>query len=437
MKAPICIAALLACALLHAQQAMTFKDCLDRAMKENLDLQSAAFDEKIAVTKHLESYGKMLPKITGEVRSEDSQGFEINSHHLYENADFKEFRGTVAADFNLFSGFSVLSGIRAAKQQMQIVETNIERKRNDITIDLAQRFITILYLQEIIAANQQQIEASQKQLDMAQLKFDNGMIPESELFKIKAQKASEELSELDNRNKLADNMVSLKQQMNMPMDQEIALIKPDLELSELLAPTDNEFDIAKKAVGMQPAYKLKVLEQQKAKTDRALAIASLLPSLTMRLQYRTYYDPALENLYPYGQQVDESIQKQIRFYLTIPIFNGFQAQAKVRASTLAYKQAGVETKIAENQLTKVVLKAVYDARTSLKKKEASSIAFDFSSKSYDADLLKFQVGKIGISELNVTKINYNAVQAELIQSKYELLFNNALIKFYQGEPFTL
>jgi outer membrane protein TolC len=437
MKAQIYIAALLACALAHAQQAMTFKDCLDKALKDNLALQSASYDEKIAVTKHLASYGKMLPNITGEVRSEDSQGFEINSHRLYENADFKEFRGTVAAEFNLFSGFSVLSGIRAARQQMEIAETNTERRRNDITIDLAQRFITILYLQEIIDANQQQIDASAKQLEMAQLKFDGGLIPESELFKIKAQKASEELTQLDNRNKLSDNMVSLKQQMNMPMDEEITLVKPDLELNELLAPTDNEFDIAKKAVAIQPAYKLKLLEEQKAKTERAIALSALLPSLTLRLQYRTYYDPNLDALYPYSQQIDETTQKQIRLYLTVPIFNGFQAQAKVKASTLAYKQAAVETKIEQNQLSKIVLKAVYDARTSLKKKEASSIAMDFSSKSYDADLLKFQVGKIGISELNVTKINFNAAQAELIQSKYELLFNNALIRFYQGEPFTL
>jgi outer membrane protein TolC len=73
----------------------------------------------------------------------------------------------------------------------------------------------------------------------------------------------------------------------------------------------------------------------------------------------------------------------------------------------------------------------------LKKNEASSKAFEFSQKSYDADALKFELGKIGINELNVTKASYNYSQAQLIQSKYELLYNNALIKFYLGEKFSL
>jgi outer membrane protein len=34
-------------------------------------------------------------------------------------------------------------------------------------------------------------------------------------------------------------------------------------------------------------------------------------------------------------------------------------------------------------------------------------------------------------------MNFNNSQAELIQAKYELLFNNALIKFYLGEKFVL
>ena len=108
MKVPIYFAALFACAALRGQQLMTFDDCLRRAMAENLELKSAGFDEKIAATKHLASYGKLLPNVSGEVRSIDSNGDEINSHNLFENADEKEWRGTLSADFNLFSGFSTL-----------------------------------------------------------------------------------------------------------------------------------------------------------------------------------------------------------------------------------------------------------------------------------------------------------------------------------------
>lgn len=83
------------------------------------------------------------------------------------------------------------------------------------------------------------------------------------------------------------------------------------------------------------------------------------------------------------------------------------------------------------------MQAVTDTKTSIKKKEASSIAYEFSQKSYEADALKFELGKININELNLTKSNLNNAQAQLIQSKYELMYNNALIKFYLGEKFNL
>ena len=47
------------------------------------------------------------------------------------------------------------------------------------------------------------------------------------------------------------------------------------------------------------------------------------------------------------------------------------------------------------------------------------------------------MGKISITELNTSKILYNNTQADQIRSRYELLFNNALIRFYMGEAFTL
>ncbi|RZJ26872.1 MAG: TolC family protein [Flavobacterium sp.] len=423
----------------HAQEALTFADCLEKAMANNLDLKSAGYDQQIAKTKHLASYGQYLPNIYAEGRLRDVQSFEIDDHpaHLYQSNDYKEYRGTVSADFNLFQGFSVHNSIKAARQQQEIVQADIERRKNEITIDLAQRFLTILYLQEIISVGQQQIDASTKQLELAQLKFDSGVIPESELFKIKAQKSLEELNLLTSQNRLSDNIVSLKQLMNLPIDAEITLIKPELTADAQITQIDKEYEFTKQAIEKLPAYKMTLLDQERAKTEWRLAQAPLLPKVTLRFMYRTFYDPSLEEQYAFHTQFDETTSKQMRLYVNVPIFNGFSAQAKARAGKLRFRQAKIESQIEENKLTKEVLKAIYDARTAVKKNEALSNAFEFSQKSYDADMLKFQMGKIDISALNITKINFNSAQAELIQSKYELLFNNALIKFYSGGTFSL
>lgn len=154
------------------------------------------------------------------------------------------------------------------------------------------------------------------------------------------------------------------------------------------------------------------------------------------MQARSNYSN-VEPLVTFQDQIDRNYSTVLRFNLSIPIFSQFETFARVKTSKLNYKQSKINVEIAQNQLSKEVLKAITDTKTAVKRKESSAVAFEFSQKSYDADVLKFELGKININELNTTKMMYNSSQAELIQSKYELLFNNALIQFYLGEEFSL
>ena len=45
--------------------------------------------------------------------------------------------------------------------------------------------------------------------------------------------------------------------------------------------------------------------------------------------------------------------------------------------------------------------------------------------------------KINSNEFNFTKSNYINAQVELINSKYEQLFNTGLLNFYLGEDFSM
>jgi outer membrane protein TolC len=156
----------------------------------------------------------------------------------------------------------------------------------------------------------------------------------------------------------------------------------------------------------------------------------------MRAQYGANYTNT-DEVFDFNEQLKNNEINILRLNLIIPIFSQMDNYSKSKTSKMLYKQSKVDTEIAKNELSKEVMKAITDTKTSIKKNEASSIAFEFSEKSYEADALKFELGKININELNVTKATYINSQAQLIQSKYELLYNNALIKFYLGEAFSL
>lgn len=442
MKKSILILLLTLSGSVFSQDMLTFKDCLELALKNNLDMKSAYNEQQIAKVQYKTSYGKLLPNIFGSYDNKNSWGREVDPNsNLFINTDIKNYVGYMNATYNLFAGFNAINNIKLNKQEYNISKVNIQKVQNLMTIDLAERFITILFLQEIIAANQKQIESSQKQLEMAELKFAAGSIAESEVFKIKSQKASEELNLLTNQNRLTDNMVNIKQLMNLPLDKEIVLVKPILQLDENVD-VSNPYDIINRAVEINPSYNITKMREKSARTSLAIARGGRYPVLSLRAQYgsqytKTDYQDHEEDLLPFKEQLKNNEVNIFRVNLIVPIFSQLDNRSKIKTAKIQYQQSKIDTQIKRNELSKQVMQAITDTKTSIKKQESSSIAFEFSQKSYEADALKFEMGKINIGELNLTKTLRNNAEAQLIQSKYELLFNNALIKFYLGEKFNL
>lgn len=419
------------------QELLTFNDCLKLAINNNVTIKSAYISEKIAVYELRTARGQLLPEIEGNVENKYSWGREIDpTTNTFVDKDLKSYAGNISASLNLFSGFINLKSIKAAKQEVEINKAYVQRIKNDITIELAQKYITILYLEETILVNQEQIKASEKQLEIADLKFKSGVIAESEVFKIQSQKATEELLLINNQNLLASNFIDLKQLINIPLDRTIELVKPNLLQPENQNQFENQFSLIRNAIDINPSFRMSELIAEKAKTDIAIARSYRMPSLTAKFTYGSKYsnnDP----LVSFEDQIDENLTHGLKLTMVIPIFNQLETNYRIKKRKLVYEQSRLETQLEENRLSKVVLQAINDTKAALKKQESSSIAYEFARKSFDSDQLKFELGKININEINFTKSNFKNAQAELIRAKYELLFNNALINFYLGEDFTL
>lgn len=423
--------------LVLCQEKLTYKDCVNLAIKNNLSIKSASISEKIAVYKLRTNVGQLLPIITGNVDNKYSWGREIDpSTNAFIDKNLKAYTGNVTGIMTLFSGFYNLKAIQSAKQEVEINKAIQQKIQNEITIGLSQKFIEILYFQELILANKEQILGSEKQLEFAKLKFESGVISESEVFKIQSQKASEELVLVTNENRLNLNEIELKQLLNIPLEKKIELIKPAFLVSEKSKLDENDYEITKKAVAINPSYSMSKWIENKAKTEIALARSAKMPVLNLKYTYGSNFSDS-DPLVSYNDQINNNLASVLKLSLIVPIFNQFETTFKIKQNKLSYEKAKLETKMEENRLSKVILQAINDTKAANKKQETATIAFEFAKKSYEADVLKYELGKINSNDFNFTKSNYKNAQVELINSKYELLFNTGLLNFYLGENFSL
>lgn len=423
--------------LVLCQEKLTYKDCVNLAIKNNLSIKSASISEKIAVYKLRTNVGQLLPIITGNVDNKYSWGREIDpTTNTFIDDNLKAYTGNVTGLMTLFSGFYNLKAIQSAKQEVEINKALQQKIQNEITIEVSQKFIEILYFQELILANKEQILGSEKQLEFAKLKFESGVISESEVFKIQSQKASEELVLVTNENRLNLNEIELKQLLNIPLEKKIELIKPAFLVSEKSKLDENDYEITKKAVAINPSYSMIKWVENKAKTEIALARSAKMPVLNLKYTYGSNFSDS-DPLVSYNDQINNNLASVLKLSLIVPIFNQFETTFKIKQNKLSYEKAKLETKMEENRLSKVILQAINDTKAANKKQETATIAFEFAKKSYEADVLKYELGKINSNDFNFTKSNYKNAQVELINSKYELLFNTGLLNFYLGENFSL
>ncbi|MFZ4435071.1 MAG: TolC family protein [Flavobacterium psychrophilum] len=424
-------------ALAFGQKTLNFSDCLALAMKQNLEIQSANVNEEVLKYQYKASYGRLAPELRAEgiQRARFNQIYDFNTNSYIDNT-VRETRGTVRANFNLFSGFNVWNTIKIQKQEYAIAKLNSQQQIREITISLAESYLTTLYLTELVKINAQQIQLSEKQLALAQLKYESGVIAESEVFKLKTQKANEELELVNNTNKLIDNWVRLKQLMNLPIQEELLLQTPAVELDSAVLSENNAAEITAKIIDFHPLTSMSLLRQTRAKSALAVARSFRYPELNAEFAYRT---SSFSNLALVGQdlQFDRNRNGFLRLNLIVPIFNQLNTFSRIKQAKGGLKQAGIQIDRVRNQITQEATKAINDTKTARKRVETASIALEFSKKSYEADALKFELGKINTNELNITKNQYNNAQADLIQSNYELMYNNALINFYLGEEFKL
>lgn len=418
-----------------AQDSLSVEDCINRAIKNNLEIKKAQVSQEIARSDYKQKQADLLPSVNMQFNNNYSGGRSIDPQtNNYVHETVYSLSGSASSDLTLFSGFKILNSIKLSKQEFELNGSMIAQLRNNISLDVAATYIKILYLEEIIKADWQQIEASKKQIALAELKFNKGRIAAGEVYKFKSQLATEQVQLTDNQNELAIYYLDLKQLLNIPFSQELKLKRPAAEVfpDAYKLNTDSVIAVAKR---INPAMAVARMKQAKAQTALAITRAERYPVVQLGYGIGSAYSNT-DPLARFRQQLRNNLSNEFVVSLSMPLFNNFRTSMAIKQNRLMISQAEVDTRIEENKLVKILLQAINDVKASSARFAAARSANEFAQKSYQADVLKFQIGAISTSDFNLSKNNFYKSQAEFFRSRYELLFRNKVIDFYLGRPLT-
>ncbi|HRT33350.1 MAG TPA: TolC family protein, partial [Bacteroidales bacterium] len=115
----------------------------------------------------------------------------------------------------------------------------------------------------------------------------------------------------------------------------------------------------------------------------------------------------------------------------------WQTNTAIRNANLNVKSAGIDLKTAEQTLFKEIQQANNDAIAYFEKYKASIENVKSMEESFRYVQQKFEIGVLNATDYTVAKTNLFKAMSDLLQAKYQFVFQLKVLDYYKGIPITL
>ena len=418
-----------------AQKAWGLRECCEYAVEHNIGIkqqQNQCRQQEIQLSTAKNS---RLPDLSGSVSQNFSFGRGLTMDNTYTNKNTSSTSLQLGASMPLFTGFEIPNQIKLNQLNLEAATADLEKAKNDIRMQVAKAYVQILYDMEIADVAHRQIEIDSAQVARLQAFVNNGKASEAELSSQKSTLANSRLTatQADNNCRLA--ILDLTQLLELPSPDGFSIVRPSSESLDVLANMEliGPDAVYAEALGVKP----EILSQQlKLKgTDHNIKIqqAANYPSLSFSAGLGTnYYTTSGFPHDALGKQLENNFSQYIGLNLSVPIFNRFQTRNNIRNARIEQETQQLQLENTKKTLYKEIQQVYYNALNAQTKEKSSAEAVQSSKDAFQLVQAKYENGKATITEFNESKNNYLKAESDLVQARYENLYQHALLEFYRG-----
>ena len=448
----------------------TLEDCIQHALENNIQVQQNELNQKLADYDLKQAKYNVLTDLNGFATHGYNFGQTIDPFtNQFANTQVQSNSFSLSSTFTIFNGFRNVNTIKRNQAQQEAANLDLEKMKNDISLNIANSFLAILFNQELLKNAEAQLRVTQLQINRIAQQVKAGALPEGALKDINSQFATEELNVVNAENQLNISKLNLAQLLRLESFDDFEIVSPNLNnfngVKELISPGS----LYLSALETMPEVKSAEFGLYTAHKNTQIARSGYLPTLSVSGSIGTGYsginrevigfeDPEIirtssftssgEEVFttsttpifrdkPFTDQFSENENKTIRFSLAIPIFNRISARIGVKRTLIQEQVADLNYESTKLTLRQNIESAYNDANAALKRYKAAekSVAALETSFAYTEE--RFKVGIINSFDFNNEKNRLINAQSELLQAKYNYIFSTKVLDFYQGGGISL
>lgn len=456
-----------------AQEEWDLERCIREALEKSLLIKQFQLNTKGAEITAKQLRMERLPSLNGSTNAGVSFGRVVNpaTNNFETENSFYQSLG-LNSGVLLFNGFRLQNSIRQSDIQTDASVADMQQAQNDLALNVALAYLNVLFAYENLEIAEARVGLSKQQLSDFDKLIAAGARPENDRFDLVAQVATDEQNVVTAQNNIETNLLSLKQQMWMEPDFQLAIQRPEIDL-ETLEALENESlsSIYSAALTSQPQIRAAELRQLSSGLGVRIAKGQLWPSLsiggdigtnwsdlakeftgftTVRIpqpgvyingqatQFEVESDiPIGTRTISYSRQLDNNIGYGFGASLSIPIFNNYATRANIEKAKIAEINASIETDQTKQTLKTNIQSAIAAARAAKKSLEASTAAADASRIALDNAVRKNDLGTINTFEYLSARNRYDTAENNRLIARYEYFFRIKVLEYYLGRGLSL
>lgn len=426
----------------HAQKQWTMQECIDYAMQNNITLQKARLSQQSAVEDVKGSKGTLLPTVSASANQslgyrpwQDTGSTTVTNGMVNTKVDKTYLNGSygVNAQWTVWNGNKNTNNVKLNKLSGQQAELQVAETANSIQERIAQLYVQILYLDESIKVSKASLETSQKNEERGKEMVEVGKMSKADLAQLTAQRASDEYNVVDAQAQMANYKLQLKQLLELTGEEEFDVVIPQTTDDQALAEIPALQNVYQQALLSRPEIESSKLAIESSDLNVKIAKAGWLPSLSLSGSFSTSTNSLSSN--GWSNQMKTNFSTQAGLTLSVPLFDGRQTRTSVNKAKIQRQQAQLDLQDQQKTLYQTIEGYWLDANTNQQRFRAAQTTVESEQQSYDLLAEKFNLGLTNIIELMNGKDKLLSAQQNRLQSKYQTILNQQLLRFYsEGRP---
>ena len=414
------------------ERVWTLAQCIDYALENSLSVKRSGLNVEQKEISLNTAENSRLPGVSASSGQNFSFGRGLTADNTYANTNTTSTSFSVGADVPVFNGFRIKHNIELSKLDLAAATADLEKARDDIRVAVAQAYVQILYNMEILDVARRQVEIDSLQVVRLEEMASNGRAARAEVSAQEATLAQSRLSATRAENNLSLAVLDLTQLLELPSPEGFHVVRPSVEGIEYSVLMDPEAIYAE-AVRIKPAVKAEEIRLDQALRNIDLAKSSFLPTISLSGGLGTnYYTSSGFAHAGFLDQVKNNFSQYIGVNLSVPIFTRFSNRNQVRNAKLSMANQEIMLDNTRKSLYKEIQQAYYNAVAAQARYSSSGTAAASAGDAFELAQAMYENGKSGITEFNEAKARYMSAASDLVQARYEYLYQSKILDFYRG-----